>query len=40
MSTSDYDFPDVPEVPAEPEDENPDELVGEEVDDPTEAGDE
>lgn len=27
----------VPEVPAEPEDLNPDELVGEEVDDPTVA---
>lgn len=34
------DFPDVPEVPAEPEDENPDELVGEEVDDPTIAEEE
>lgn len=34
------DFPDVPPVTAEPDDENPDERVGEEVDDPTEEGDE
>lgn len=34
------DFQDEFAVTAEPDDENPDELAGEEVDDPTEEGDE
>lgn len=35
---SEDDFPDELMVTAEPDDENPDELVGEYVDDPTEEG--